>query len=111
MTTRFFYKQRQTEIGKKVKQMLSNEHTEAKLLLLENYPRYSYTSSHKIIDHKQKNKCVCIHQIIQLIIMKMKVKMKNRSHRYDNNRPCSRDGHKDSKCRKCLIFMILMCVK
>ena len=116
MISRFFYKQRQTEIGKKVKQMLSNEHTEAELLLFENYAGYSYTSSHKIIDHilknKQKNKCVCIHQIIQLIIMKMKVKMKNRSHRYDNKRPWSRDGHKDvSKCKKCLILMMLMCVK
>ena len=42
----------------------------------------------------------------------MKVKMKNRSHRYDNKRPWSRDGHKDvSKCKKCLILMMLMCVK
>ena len=38
MITRFFYKQRQTEIGKKIKQMLSNKHTEDELLLFENYP-------------------------------------------------------------------------
>ena len=41
----------------------------------------------KVIEHilknKQKNKCVCIHEIIRLTIMKMK----NRSHRYDVNRP------------------------
>ena len=41
----------------------------------------------------------------------MKVKMKNRSHGYDNNRPWSRDGHKDSECKKCLILMMLICVK
>ena len=41
----------------------------------------------KVIEHilknKQKNKCVCTHQIIRFIIIKMKIKMKNRSHRYD----------------------------
>ena len=39
-----------------------------------------------ILSNKQKNMRVCIHEIIQLIIMKMKMKMKNRSHRYDMNR-------------------------
>ena len=34
---------------------------------------------------------------MRLIIMKMKTKMKNRSHRYDINRPTSRHGHKYSK--------------
>ena len=38
-----------------------------------------------------------IHENIQLIIMKMKIKMKNRSHKYDINRPVSRHGHKHSK--------------
>ena len=31
------------------------------------------------------------HEIIRLIIMKIKMKMKKRSHRYDINRPRSRD--------------------
>ena len=35
-----------------------------------------------ILKNKQ-NKCVCIHEIIRQIIMKMKMKMKNTSHRYD----------------------------
>ena len=38
-----------------------------------------------------------IHENIQLIIMKMKIKMKNRSHKYDINRPVSRHGHNYSK--------------
>ena len=37
-----------------------------------------------IIKNKQKNKFVCIHEILRFIIMIMKVKMKKR---YDINRP------------------------
>ena len=50
------------------------------------------------LKNKQKNKCVCIHDIIRLTIMKIKMKMKNRSHRHDLNR--FRHGHKNSKYRK-----------
>ena len=50
----------------------------------------------KIIGHvlknKQKNTQVCIHEIMQLIKLKMELKMKNRSHRYDINRLRSRHG-------------------
>ena len=35
--------------------------------------------------------------------MKMKMKMKNRSYRYDINGPRSRHGHKYSKYRKGLV--------
>ena len=69
----------------------------------------------KIIGHipknKEKNKCVCIHEIIRFIIMKMKVKMKKRSHRYDRNRARSRHGHKYSKNKKCFSMMMLLCIK
>ena len=44
--------------------------------------------------NNQKNKHVCIHEIMQLIIMKMEKKEKNRSHGYDINRPRPRHGHK-----------------
>ena len=41
----------------------------------------------KIVRHilktTNKNKYVCIHEIIQLMIMKIKMKIKNRSKRYD----------------------------
>ena len=43
--------------------------------------------------------------------MKMKVKMKNRSQRYDINKPRSRHGEKYSKYKKCLTMMTLMCIK
>ena len=40
----------------------------------------------------------------------MKMKMKNRSDRYDINSPKSRHGHKYSKYKKCLSMMILICI-
>ena len=41
----------------------------------------------------------------------MKVKIKNRSHRYDINRPKSRQGHKFSIYNKCLTMILLTCIK
>ena len=43
--------------------------------------------------------------------MKMEMKMKNESHEYEINRPSSRREHKYSKYKKCLIMMMLICVK
>ena len=59
---------------------------EAELLTLENYSRSSPTLSNnknrtykqKISKNKQKNNCVCIHEIIRLIIMKMRMRIKKR---------------------------------
>ena len=42
--------------------------------------------------------------------MKMKIKMKNRSHRYDKNRPRSSHRHRYSQYKKCLTMMILTCI-
>ena len=64
-----------------------------------------------ILKNKQKNKCVCIYEIIRLIIMKMKMKMKIRSHRYDINRPRSRHEYKYSKYNSCISVMMLICIK
>ena len=53
----------------------------------------------KIIEHiiknKQKNKCACIHEIIRLIIMKMKMSM----------------GTNKVKHKKCLSMMMPICIK
>ena len=51
------------------------------------HPRYRLKVIGHTLKNKQKNKCVCIYEIIQLITMKTKKKKKNRSHRYDMNRP------------------------
>ena len=50
-----------------------------------------------ILKNKQKNMYVCIHEIVRLIIIKVKMIMKFRSHRYDINRLRSRHEY---KCRK-----------
>ena len=63
----------------------------------------------KILKHEQIYKCVCIHKIIPLITMKMKIKMKNILHRCNFNRPSSRHGHKYSE--KCLSMTMLICIK
>ena len=44
-----------------------------------------------------------------LNIMKMRVKMKNRSHRSDINRTRPRHGYKYAKYEMCLSMMMVMC--
>ena len=39
------------------------------------------------------------------------MEMKNRSYRYDINRPRSRHGHKYTKYEKCLSMIMVMCIK
>ena len=59
----------------------AKHHPDAELLTCQNYSHSLSTLSTKtigyILKNKQKNKCVCIHEIIQLIVMKIKMKMKN----------------------------------
>ena len=62
------------------------------------------------LKNKQKSKRVFTHEITRLIIMKMKMKMNNRSNGYDKNGPRSRRGHKYKKYKKCLIMMKVICI-
>ena len=86
------------KLAKKIKQMLSNT-LRLNFCYLKYihilHPRYHPKIIVHILKNKEKNKCVCIHEIIRWIIMKMKTKMKNTSNRYDINRP--RHGYKYSK--------------
>ena len=43
--------------------------------------------------------------------MKMRLKMKNRSQRYDINRPRPRQGHKYAKYKTCISVMMVTCIK
>ena len=96
-----FYKQHQAEIGKKnVKQTLSNTlklHFWYFKIIHILHPCHHPEIIGHILKTTQKNKYVCIHEVIRLIIMKMKIKMRNRSHRYHISRPRSRQGHNYSK--------------
>ena len=65
----------------------------------------------RILKSKLKNKCVCVHEIIRVIRMKMKIKTKNRSFRYDINRPRSAHRHKYSKYKKCRSVIMRICIK
>ena len=56
-----------------------------------------------ILKNKQKYNCLCIHEIMRLIIMKIEMKMKNRLHKYDINRPKPRY----IKYKKCLNMMLI----
>ena len=54
-----------------------------------------------------KNICVCFNEIVWLIIMKIKLKMKHRSHRYDINKTRLRHGYKYAKYKICLSMMVM----
>ena len=43
--------------------------------------------------------------------MKMRMKIKNTSHRYDINSPTPRHGHKYTKYEMCLSIMMVICIK
>ena len=43
--------------------------------------------------------------------MKAMLKIKNRSQRYDMNRPRSRHGHKYTKHKVCLSILMVICIK
>ena len=68
-----FHKQRQAAIGKKIKQILSNtlrlNFCYLKIIYILHRCYHPKITGHK---NKQKNKCVCIHEILWLIIMKIK---------------------------------------
>ena len=72
------------------------------------HPHYQLRIIGHIPKNKQKNKCVCIHETIWLIIMKMKIKRKKRSRWYNINRPSSTHGYRYSKYWKCLSMMMLI---
>ena len=58
----------------KFKQMLSNtlRLNFCYLKIVHIHPRYHLKTIGHVLRNKQKKKCVCIHEIIRLIIMKMK---------------------------------------
>ena len=58
----------------------AKQHPAAELLLFQNFSHFSSTLSSRhnghILKNRQKNKYACIHQMTQLLITKMKMKMK-----------------------------------
>ena len=62
-----------------------------------------------ILKNKEKNKCVCIYYSTQLIIMKMKMEIKNTDHTDATSVDLGRSIHRHKYCKykKCLSLMIL----
>ena len=91
-------------------QAQANQHPEAEILLFVNYSLSSSTLSPKNNRRHSKkctkNKYVCLNEVIGLKIMKIRLNLTNRSHRYDINRPRPKHGHKCTKYKMCLIIMI-----
>ena len=93
----------------------AKQHPEAELLLVKNYllSFLSFASfwfpkiTGRILKNLQQNKCVYFNEIIWLIIIK--VKKKNRLHRL--NTSTSRHGLTYTKCKKCLVVMMLLSIK
>ena len=109
-----FYKQREAETSKKIKQMLNNtlrlNFCYLKIIHIL-YPHYHPKITQHTLKNKQKNMYVCIHEIIQVILTKMKKKMENRSNRYDMDTNIDLHGYKFSKCKKCLSMIMLIRIK
>ena len=92
-----FHKQRQAQIDKKSGECTLNMKFCYLKLIHILHSRYHPKIKISILKNKQQNKRVCIHEIMRLITMKIKMKMKNKSHRYGINIPRFRHGHKYSK--------------
>ena len=93
----------------------AKQHAEAELLLLGNYViSSSYLSSKDNRRYSKKcakNKYVYLNEDIWLMAKKMRLKMKNRSSRYDINRPRRWHGHKYTKYKICLDIMMVISIR
>ena len=96
-------------------QAKAKQHPEAEFLLFEflslslstlsskNNSRYSKKCS--------KNNYFCLNEVTWLITMKARLKMKNKSYKYNINRLKPRDGHKYTKYKVSLSIMMVICIK
>ena len=73
-------------------------------------PGYHLKSAADIWKSVLNIKYVCFNEILWLIITKINLKIKYRSHRYNINKPRSRHEHKYTKWKMCLGMMMIVCV-
>ena len=91
-------------------QVKAKQNPEAELFLLETistfllfYPKLIWDT----LRNAQKTS-ICFNEIIWLIIMKIRLKVKNESHRCDINRTRPKRGYKCTEDKMCLMMMIVM---
>ena len=110
-----FYKQHfisNTKLKFAKNQPNAKQHSQAELLLFENYSHSSSTLSSKNNGTYSKKEHVCLYSWDYTINRnENEDKMKNRWNRYDINRPRSRHGHKYSTFEKHLSMMMPLCTK
>ena len=58
-----------------------------------------------------KKQLPLFNDVIELMVMKMRLKMKNISQKYDINRPRPRHGPNYTKYKMCLSIMMVICIK
>ena len=97
-------------------QVRTKQHPEAELLRLENYSLFSSTLSSKnnwvIFKNMQKTSVSVLMKIMAwLILMKMRLKMKEVSHRCDRNKPRPRHGHRYTKYKVRFSLMMIVYTK
>ena len=96
-------------------QAKAKQHAETEILLIEKYSLSSFTLSSKHnsgYSKKMYKKQVCLFKWGYIITeMKMSLKMKNRSHRYDINGPRTIRGHSYTRHKMCLNIMVVICIK
>ena len=103
------------KLAKKNNWAKAKQNAEAELLLLKYYVVSSSTLSSK--DNRRyskkcaKNIYVFLNEDIWLIAKKMRLKMKNRSSRYDKNRPRCWHGHKYTKYKRSLDMIIVTSIR
>ena len=93
----------------------AKQHPEAELLLSENQSLCLSTLSSKNNRRYSKkifkNNCVCYNRIIYLIMQKIRLKMRNRSHIHDANIPRPRHGHRYTNYKMSHCTMTVICIK
>ena len=94
-------------------QTKAKQQPEAEIFLFENYSlsssRYHRKKIRDILKNAKKNEYVCF-EFIWLMILKMRLKMKTRSHGYDIKRHRPKHGHKYTKKNVAQIMMVI-CIK
>ena len=89
----------------------AKQHPWAELLLFENYSLSSSIlpskTNAKYSKKWAKNKCLSFNEIMWLIIIKTRLKMKNGSQRCEINRTGSRHGYEYIKYKMCLSAMVI----
>ena len=87
--TKTFINNTRLKVGKN--QVKARQHPEAEFSLCENYSlSLSMLSSKDVRRYSEKctkNNCICFNDVIEVMTMKTRLKMKNESQRYNINRP------------------------